>query len=77
MGQRTDLNKLVDLLKKYLSKYDPKILNITTKYGKFREGDIPHSLASIEKAKKYLDYMPTHDKKRGLKESIDWYFNNL
>ena len=77
VGQRTDLNKLVDLLKKYLSKYDPKILNITTKYGKFREGDIPHSLASIEKAKKYLDYMPTHDIKRGLKESIDWYFNNL
>ena len=77
VGQRTDLNNLVDLLKKYLSKYDPKILNITTKYGKFREGDIPHSLASIEKAKKYLDYMPTHDIKRGLKESIDWYFNNL
>ena len=42
-----------------------------------REGDIPHSLASIKKAKKNLNYYPKYNLEKGLKESIDWYFNNL
>ena len=42
-----------------------------------REGDIPHSLASIEKAKNNLNYFPKYNLKEGLKESINWYFKNL
>ncbi len=77
VGERTTLNELVNLLKLYLSKYDAKINEIEVKYGSFREGDIPHSLASIDKAKNLLDYNPTHNIKKGLEESIDWYYKNL
>jgi UDP-N-acetylglucosamine 4-epimerase len=39
-----------------------------------RQGDIPHSLASIEKAKTILGYELTHDLKKGLKEAVSWYY---
>lgn len=55
-GERTSLLKLVELLKKKLSKYDPEIKNVEIKFGPERKGDVPHSLASIEKAKKFLNY---------------------
>ena len=77
VGERTNLNQLVSLLKNYLIKYDSKISNIRVNYGDFREGDIPHSLASIDKAKKLLGYNPTHNISKGLDECINWYYNNL
>jgi UDP-N-acetylglucosamine 4-epimerase len=40
-------------------------------------GDIPHSLASVEKAGKLLGYQPTHTIEKGLKEAISWYWENL
>ena len=64
-------------LKKYLSKYDPKIPNIKVIHGPNRAGDIPHSHANIEKAKKYLNYAPQFSLQKGLKESVSWYWNNL
>ncbi|MBC8767878.1 SDR family oxidoreductase [Arenibacter sp. BSSL-BM3] len=76
-GERTSLNDLVLLLKKYLSKYEPKIKDIPTTYGPLREGDVPHSLASIKKAKDLLDYQPTYNLDMGLKEAISWYWENL
>jgi UDP-N-acetylglucosamine 4-epimerase len=45
-------------------------------YGPNRVGDIPHSLASIAKAKELLGY-PQFSLQQGLKEAIDWYWNNL
>ena len=76
-GDRTSLNELVYLLKKYLSKFDKKIKDIEVKYGPVRDGDIPHSLASIEKAKELLKYSPNHNIENGLEDSIKWYYNNL
>ncbi|PIB25518.1 Vi polysaccharide biosynthesis protein VipB/TviC [Maribacter sp. 4U21] len=76
-GERTDLKELVALLKEYLSSYDSKIAGIETIYGPQRAGDVPHSLASIDKAKKMLGYDPKFDIKRGLKEAVDWYWKNL
>ncbi|EAS19091.1 UDP-glucose 4-epimerase [Flavobacteria bacterium BBFL7] len=76
-GDRTDLNLLVDLLKKSLSKYDSEILNVDTIYGPLRAGDVPHSLASIYKAKRLLNYNPQFDLKAGLDEAVDWYWANL
>lgn len=76
-GERTSLNELVQLLKEYLSDYDPEIAKIEIKYGPNRQGDVPHSLASIEKAKKLLGYAPEFDMKTGLKEAVEWYWNNL
>ncbi len=76
-GERTDLNELVDLLKKYLSDYDPEIKKVETIHGSERKGDIPHSLASVEKAKRLLNYNPKFDIQKGLQEAVSWYWDNL
>jgi UDP-N-acetylglucosamine 4-epimerase len=77
VGERTDLNMLTNLLKIYLSAYDPQIAEVDIHYGPNRQGDIPHSLASIQKAQEMLNYIPTHDLKQGLKEAVEWYWENL
>ena len=76
-GDRNTLNNLVDYLKKFLSQYDPKIANVAVEYGPNRVGDIPHSLASIEKAKTLLGYNPQFSMEEGLKEAVKWYWENL
>jgi UDP-N-acetylglucosamine 4-epimerase len=76
-GDRTDLNLLLKLLKKYLSKHDKAIADIEVIHGPTRAGDIPHSLASIEKAKSLLNYNPQYDIATGLEEAVDWYVKNL
>ncbi|MFN3908247.1 MAG: SDR family oxidoreductase [Flavobacterium sp.] len=77
VGDRTTLNDMVHLLKKYLSEKDQKIAEVEIVYGPFRKGDIPHSLASVEKAKKLLNYQPTHHFAKGLEEAVNWYWENL
>lgn len=76
-GERTDLKGLVSLLKEYLSAFDPEIAKIDVVYGPARLGDVPHSLASIEKARNLLGYDPKYDIKAGLKAAVDWYWKNL
>ena len=76
-GDRNTLNDLVKYLKQYLSEFDKEILNVSIIYGENRIGDIPHSLASIDKAKDLLNYNPKFSLQSGLKEAIDWYWNNL
>jgi UDP-N-acetylglucosamine 4-epimerase len=76
-GDRNTLNNLLDFLKKYLSVYDPRIANVSIEYGPNRAGDIPHSLASIEKAKRLLGYDPQFSLQEGLKEAVSWYWENL
>lgn len=76
-GERTTLNDLVKYLKEYLSEFDPKIADIEIIHGEYRKGDVPHSLASIDKAKKLLNYNPKHSMKDGLKEAVKWYWKNL
>ena len=77
VGESTNLSDLVEIIKIELSIYDPKISEINVLHGPNRQGDIPHSLASIEKAKKNLGYSPKFDLKSGLKKAIEWYWENL
>ena len=76
-GERTSLNELIKYLKEYLSVYNDKISQVQVIYGENRMGDIPHSLASIEKAKKRLGYNPKYKVEAGLKKSVQWYWENL
>lgn len=76
-GDRTTLLDLISYLKKNLSKLDPEINNIKIIHGPERLGDIPHSLASIVKAKKLLNYNPFFKIEKGISESIYWYWKNL
>jgi len=76
-GDRTTLNDMVFYLKKYLSELDSSIAAIEIIHGPNRAGDIPHSLASIEKAKNNLNYNPKYSFQDGLKEAVQWYWENL
>lgn len=77
VGDRTNLVELTQLLKKHLSEFDPKIAEVEVKHGPNRAGDIPHSLASVDKAKNLLGYKPSHKIDAGLKEAVSWYWENL
>lgn len=77
VGDRTTLLQLTELLRTFLSHYDPAIANVEIKFGPNRKGDIPHSLASIEKAKKMLNYNPKFALEAGLEQAVEWYCKEL
>lgn len=76
-GERTTLNQLVNYLIEFLSKFDPKIAKIEPIHGPNRAGDIPHSLACIDKAKQLLGYNPQYSMRQGLQEAVEWYWGSL
>jgi UDP-N-acetylglucosamine/UDP-N-acetylgalactosamine 4-epimerase len=76
-GERTTLNQLFTYIRQLAGKFDKDILAIEPVYGPARAGDIPHSLASIEKAKKLLGYSPVLNVAGGLEESVSWFWTNL
>jgi UDP-N-acetylglucosamine/UDP-N-acetylgalactosamine 4-epimerase len=76
-GERTSLNQLFYMIREKAGKYDKNILSIEPLYGPARAGDIAHSLASIEKAKKLLGYSPVLNVEEGLTEALKWYWANL
>ena len=76
-GDRNTLNDLMRYLKELLSVYNPAIEDVAVVYGAKRTGDIPHSHASIAKAQKALQYHPKYSLQQGLKEAIQWYWEDL
>ncbi len=74
-GERTSINDLIESIQSFISETDSSVMNIKPIHGPYRNGDIPHSLASIEKAKQLLGYIPIVNFKDGLKKTIDWYIN--
>ncbi|WP_396195391.1 SDR family oxidoreductase [Flavobacterium sp.] len=76
-GDRTTLNDMVNFLKLFLSEFDAEIANVAVVHGPNRIGDIPHSLASIEKAQRLLNYHPKFSFQQGLKAAVAWYWDNL
>lgn len=75
-GESSTLNELFDEIKANLSVYDHKINDISSIHGPNRTGDIPHSLASIDKAKRLLNYAPEYSLKDGLKAAMKWYWEH-
>ena len=76
-GDRNTLNDLMSHLKEYLADLDSKIKDVKVIYGPNRAGDIPHSHASVNKAKELLNYNPQFSLQQGLKEAVKWYWKNL
>ena len=76
-GDRNTLNDLMGFLKEYLSSFDPKIASVAVINGPNRAGDIPHSHASVQKAKDLLKYNPQFSLQQGLKQAVKWYWENL
>lgn len=76
-GERTTLNQLVGYLREFLGAKDEAIKEIEPTHGPNRAGDIPHSLASIDKARRLLGYEPKFCMRDGLRHAVDWYWENL
>lgn len=76
-GERTTLNELVACLKEFLGEDDPAVADVPVLHGPNRAGDIPHSLACIDKAKRLLGYAPKFSMREGLREAVKWYRENL
>jgi UDP-N-acetylglucosamine 4-epimerase len=76
-GGRETLNNLFSAIKNGLEK---KVTGLKIKdaiYRDFRAGDIRHSNANIDSAIEFLGYEPTHVLELGLKESLQWYINDI
>ena len=76
-GGNTTLYQLFDALRENLAKHDPAIANIDVTVGSKRAGDIPHSVASVDKAKAVLDYKPKFNALEGFEVACEWYYDNL
>jgi UDP-N-acetylglucosamine 4-epimerase len=69
-GERTTLNQLWDMI---CNEAGNKILPI---HGPQRKGDIPHSLANIEKIQSLLGYEVQDNVVSGIKKAVEWYKEN-
>ncbi len=76
-GGNTRLIELFTALRDNLAKFKPEIARIKPVIGPYREGDIPHSQASIEKARRLLGYEPQYDANSGFALVSKWYFEHL
>ena len=77
VGDRITIKEMAEAIKTGLTKYKKEVAKIPLQFGPERLGDVPHSQASIEKAKKLLNYSPTHTFEEGIEASLEWYYNNL
>ena len=74
VGHRTSLVELFQCIQSQLRLLIADLPIKEPKFEKFREGDVRHSLASIDKAIKQLGYQPTHKLNEGLSLVVPWYF---
>lgn len=76
VGERTSILELFKLIKEFLCIKDINVDKIKVRFGDSIEGDVPHSLASIKKAQKLLNYNPKIKTIDGLKKTVEWFYNN-
>ena len=69
-GDRYSLNTLLQLLAEIIGK------DVRPIYQAERSGDVKHSLASIERAKKVLGFSPAVNFRDGLKRTVAWFLQN-
>lgn len=75
-GDRIKIKEMSKIIQNELGKYKKRVLEIPIKFGPKRIGDIAHSQANIQKAKKLLNYCPKYSFKTGIKKYINWYMND-
>ncbi len=73
VGQRASLNQLFVLVREQVAAFRPLAVEQTPQYNDFRAGDVRHSLASIEKARRLLGYEPVEFLEEGLARAAPWY----
>lgn len=76
-GEQTTLTELFELIRMLLARRLPHLRTVRAVHRAPRRGDLPHSLADIGKAVKLLGYRPVFNIDSGLRQTIDWYAENL
>ncbi len=76
-GGNSTLIQLFNALRENLAKYDSAIRTIEPIFGPVRIGDVPHSQASILKAKVMLSYEPSFDSESGIARATKWYYESM
>ena len=77
VGERISLNELFYALRSEVAIFRPEVMGVEPEYGPFREGDVRHSQADINKASRMLGYSPEYGVAQGLSLSAEWYYKNL
>jgi UDP-N-acetylglucosamine/UDP-N-acetylgalactosamine 4-epimerase len=77
LNDRTSLNKLYHMIEERLIQRIQGLEQKKPIYRDFRAGDVRHSQANIDKAKKLLDYQPKYMVSEGMNEAMDWYVKSL
>ena len=77
LNDRTNLNELYQMIEERLIQRISGLKKKKPIYRNFRSGDVRHSQANIDKAKKLLDYQPQFKISKGMDEAMDWYVNSL
>ena len=77
VGDRTTLNELFHMVRSLATATHPAAAKISPTYADFRSGDVRHSQADIDKARRHLEYRPTHSVLEGLRECLPWYVYRL
>lgn len=72
-GRRTSLNELFGMVRGRLAARRPAIAAVEPRHEPFRPGDIRHTHADIDKARRRLGYAPAYTIEQGLDEALDWY----
>lgn len=77
VDDRTSLNRLFDMLRDALSDFRPDVRSLRPVYGGFRPGDVRHSQADIDKARRLLGYLPSHRLEDGVRVAMPWYVSRF
>ena len=75
IGERTTILELFKKIRSSLGQFEIKINEIEPKFGNIREGDVPHSMASIEKAVNIFGYNPKVSVDEGIDKTVEWFYN--
>ena len=76
-GERTSLNDLYHLIKTAIMAEMSELRVNKPIYGPNREGDIPHSLANIDKARTFLKYKPVVNVETGIYKTCSWFLKEI
>jgi UDP-N-acetylglucosamine/UDP-N-acetylgalactosamine 4-epimerase len=72
-GGRTTLLELYRMIRERVASLRPAAAEAQPIHREFRAGDVRHSLADIGKARRLLEYAPTHSVQQGLDLATAWY----
>ena len=73
-GEEISTNELTNIMKDIISENTNKEIKI--KYAPARKGEIIKNFTNISKARKYLNWSPSTNIKKGIDETLQWFLEN-